>query len=482
MVGQFMRYINKQDLLIIAQYMGSLMIGIGVMCLAPVFVDLIYMEFNAINFIVPSLISIGLGLVSIKVLKKYDANKIRLKHAMIVSAFSWIWAGLVCGFILYSVTDISIIDAIFESISALTGSGVTIYPDVEVLPYSILFFRAFQQWVGGLGIVIVIIYVLAKPGAVSNKLYLSEAREDRIKPSSKATIKQFIIIYLFYTAVGISLYLIAGMPVFDSVCNTFTTISTGGMSIKNANMGFYQSDIIYFITIFLMILGATSFIVHFNIIKTRGKSLIMDLQFKALISLIAISSLLIYFTSHIVPMDNLFVVVSAITTTGASIQSSSVMAGWPPFVLFIIMMLMLIGGSTGSTVGALKLMRVITFFKGIYRNSREIWSPPGSVVAIKNEGKKLSDEVVEQSGNFIALYFILILITWALLCLHGHDPFNSLFFTMSLQGNVGLEIGQISQALQPQLKIVGILNMLTGRLEIYPVLITFRAFFEIFKR
>ena len=93
------------------------------------------------------------------------------------------------------------------------------------------------------------------------------------------------------------------------------------------------------------------------------------------------------------------------------------------------MMLMLIGGSTGSTVGALKLMRVITFFKGIYRNSREIWSPPGSVVAIKNGDKKLSDEVVEQSGNFIALYFILILITWALLCLHGHDPFNSLFFT-----------------------------------------------------
>ena len=104
------------------------------------------------------------------------------------------------------------------------------------------------------------------------------------------------------------------------------------------------------------------------------------------------------------------------------------------------------------------------------------------VVAIKNGGKKLSDEVVEQSGNFMALYFILILITWALLCLHGHDPFNSLFFTMSLQGNVGLEIGQISQALQPQLKIIGILNMLTGRLEIYPVLITFRAFFEIFKR
>ena len=111
------------------------------------------------------------------------------------------------------------------------------------------------------------------------------------------------------------------MPIFDSVCNTFSIISTGGMSVKNANMGFYQDDLIYFITIILMILGATSFLVHYRIIKTRGKSLIQDIQFKVMISLIAIASLLIFFTSSIVPMDNLFVVVSAITTTGASIQS-----------------------------------------------------------------------------------------------------------------------------------------------------------------
>ena len=143
---------------------------------------------------------------------------------------------------------------------------------------------------------------------------------------------------------------------------------------------------------------------------------------------------------------------------------------------------MIIGGSTGSTVGALKLMRVITFAKGIYRNSREIWSPEGSVVPLKNEGKRLSEKIVEQSGNYIALYFMLIVFTWALLCLYGHDPFDSLFFTMSMQGNVGLEIGQVSQTLEPSLKVLGMFNMLTGRLEIYPILITLRAFFEIFKR
>ena len=301
-----------------------------------------------------------------------------------------------------------------------------------------------------------IISFLAKPGTSSSTLYQSEAREDRLKPSIKATIKETVKIYLIYTIFGIILYVLAGMPIFDSVCNTFSIISTGGMSIKNANIGFYQCDLIYFITIIIMILGATSFVVHYKIIKTRGKSLIHDLQFKVMISLIIISVVLIYLTSNIVPMDNLFVVVSAVTTTGASIQSSTVMGGWPSFTILIIMVLMLIGGSNGSTVGAIKLMRVITFFKGIFTNLREILSPAGVVVPLKLSGEKLKEEVVLQSGNYIALYSICIIFTWAMLCLYGHDPFNSLFFTISMQGNVGLEIGQISQVLEWPLKVIGI--------------------------
>ena len=464
-----MRYINRHDLLIIARNIGIIMVGIGMMCLIPIAVDLIYLEFNFLYYLIPAFLSIGIGLALIKALDKYSIDKIRLKHAMVVSSLSWLWAGILCGMVLYFVTDISIVDSIFESMSALTGSGITIYGDVEVLPQSILFFRAFQQWIGGLGVVLMIISVLAKPGSISAKLYQSEAREERIKPSTKATVKQIIKIYLVYTLFGIILYVLAGMPVFDSVCNTFCIISTGGMSIKNANIGFYQNDVIYFITIILMILGATSFLVHFRIIKTRGKSFIRDLQFKTMISLIAVSSILIYFISNILPMDIVFVVVSAVTTTGASIQSSTVMGGWHPFVIFIIMMLMLIGGSTGSTVGAIKLMRIITFFKGIYKNSREIWSPRGSVVSMKMDNRELKEKISAQSGNYIALYLILILITWSLLCLYGHDPLNSLFFSMSMQGNVGLEIGSMSQTIEMPLKIIGIFNMCAGRLEIYPL-------------
>ena len=326
-----MRYINKSDILIVAKNSGMLMIGIGVMCLVPIIIDNVYLENNTLAFLIPALISITVGFIFINVLDKYKISGIRAKHGMIISALSWIWASLICALVFYFVTGIGIVDSVFESMSALSGSGITIYPDVESLPHSILFFRAFQQWIGGLGIIVLVISFLIKPGALSSTLYYSEAREDRIKPSIRNTMEKTIIIYLIYTVAGIVMYVLAGMPLFDSICNTFCIISTGGMSVKNSNIGFYDNYLIYFITIILMILGATSFFVHYKSFRTRGKSLIKDLQFKVLISLIAICSLVIFFISNIVPIEILFTVVSAITTTGASVQSSTVLGGWPSF-------------------------------------------------------------------------------------------------------------------------------------------------------
>ncbi|MBQ9026721.1 MAG: TrkH family potassium uptake protein [Methanobrevibacter sp.] len=477
-----MRYINKNDLMIVARNSGMIMIGIGILCLIPIIVDLIYFEFNFIGYLIPALISIGIGFICIKALDKYTTNKIRLKHGMMISSIAWLWASIICGLVMLLVTNLGFVDGVFESMSALTGSGITMYRNVEILPQSILFFRSLQQWVGGLGVVVMIIGILTRPGTTSSKLYESEAREERIKPSIKATLEQTIKIYLIYTAFGIILYLLAGMPVFDSICTTFSIISTGGMGIKNANIGFYHSDVIYFITIVLMILGATSFLVHYKVIKTRGKSLIHDLQFKVMISLIAISTVILYFASNIIPIELLFTVVSAVTTTGATVQGFEVMSTWPSFVLIVLMALMTVGGSSGSTVGALKLMRVITFFKGVYKHIREILSPEGRVIPMQISGQKLTEKAVAQSGNYITLYLLCILFTWALFCLYGHDPFRSLFDIMSIQGNVGMEIGEIVFSLETPLKAISIFNMWTGRLEIYPVLITLRAVFEIFKR
>ena len=206
-----MRYIHKHDLLIIARNSGFLMIGIGVMCLVPIIVDLMYVEYTPLGFFIPALISICTGFILTEALKKYDTSKIRPKHGMIISALSWLWACIICGLVLYIVTDIHIIDAIFESMSALTGSGITIYSDVESLPHSILFFRALQQWIGGLGIIVMIISFLIKPGTASYTLYQSEAREDQLKPSTNSTIKESFKIYSIYTCFGIIAYTLAGV-------------------------------------------------------------------------------------------------------------------------------------------------------------------------------------------------------------------------------------------------------------------------------
>lgn len=477
-----MRYINKNDLLIVVRNSGKIMIGIGFMCLIPLIVDLIYLEFNILGFIVPGLISIGLGLICTNLIKEPPNKKMRLKHGMIISALAWLWAAIICGLVMAITTQHGFIDGTFESMSALTGSGITLYPDVEVLPHGILFFRALQQWIGGLGIIVMIVAILTRPGAISSRLYQSEAREEKLKPSIKATLQHTINIYIIYTCFGIAAYILAGMPVFDSVCNTFSILSTGGMSIKNANMGYYHNDVIYLISIVLMILGATSFLVHYKVIKTRGKSLIQDLQFKVMISTIAIVTVVLYFISNIVPIELLFTVVSAMTTTGANVQSSAVMAGWPSFVLICLMALMLVGGSTGSTVGAIKLTRVLIFFKGVYKHIREIMSPEGRVVPIKISNVKVSEKAVSDSGNYITLHLIFIMITWALFCLYGYDPFRSLFDVISMQSNNGLSLGIVTPSIGNPLKIISIFNMWTGRLEIYPVLITLRALFEIFKR
>ena len=457
------------------------MIGIGVMCLIPLIIDLIFFEFDVVSFIVPSAISIILGFLFVKYFDSYSSKRIRLKHGMMISSFAWLWAGIIGGLVITLATNIPIIDGIFESVSALTGTGITIFENVEALPYSILFFRALEQWIGGLGVIVVMLRFIM-PGSISSKLYQSEARDDKLKPSIKGTTRETLKIYGIFTLSGIILYVLAGMPLFDAVCNTFCIISTGGMGVKNANMGYYQNDLIYLISIIIMILGATSFLVHYKIIKTKGKSLIKDLQFKVLISVIAIVSLMLYFVSDIIPMELVFTVTSVITTTGASVASVDAMASWPAFVIICLMALMLIGGSSGSTVGAIKLVRAITFFKGIYASIKEILSPEGRIIPVKLNGNVISEKAIGEAGKFIVLYMIIIFITWALFCLFGYDPFKSLFASMSLQGNNGLELGIINHTMNPILKIVSMFNMWTGRLEIYPALVLLRAGFEIFRK
>jgi len=475
-----MKYITRRDIYIASNYLGKIMQGVGIVILLPIIVALIYKEhIYLLGFILPSLLSIGVGTLLGKVNPK--CSRVRLKHGMIVSSLAWLWAAFVGALVMYICLDVSFINAFFENMSAWTGSGFTIFKNVEILPNSILFLRSLEQWIGGLGIVVIMIGVLIHSGTAASRLYKSEAREDRIKPSVANTLKKILQIYLIYTIIGIILFIIAGMPIFDAINNTFTSISTGGMSIKNINMGFYQNDIFYVISIIIMIMGATSFLSHYQAIKTRGKSIFSDIQFKAMIGVIIITSFLLILTTNILPMEAVYNIVSAITTTGSNINPSGHFTEYNAFIKVIIISLMFVGGAAGSTVGAVKIVRVITLLRGLYKNIINIVSPEGRVITMKLSNKNLKEAQVREASSYISIYLLFIIIGWAVLTFYGYDGINSLFEIVSAQGNVGLSTGIITGEMPIGVKIITIFNMWIGRLEIIPILVLLRSFIEIFK-
>ena len=468
------KYITKADMLIVLHYLGYIMQGLGVVLLAPILVALIYREYiNVAAFLIPCFISFALGTIFTKKLKDYQ--KLRLKHGMLISSFAWLWASLIGATIMAISLDIHFVDALFENMSAWTGSGMTFFVNVEILPRSILFLRSLEQWIGGLGIVIIFIGILIRAGTAASRLYKSEAREEKIKPNITNTLRKALEIYLIYTAAGILLFILAGLPIFDAINLTFTSISTGGMSIKNANVGFYQDSLVYIITMVLMILGATSFSVHYNIVKTKGKSVYRDVQFQLMIVLIVIASVFILVTNKMVPIEELFTIVSAITTTGANVVPPYELATWSGSSLIILMVLMLIGGSSGSTSGGLKLIRIFTVMKGMNLTVTNLVSPEGRVVSTRIGGKKINEREIKEASAYIAIFFIFLMFGWIVMTLYGYDPFTALFDIISLQTNNGLSTGIVFGGLPIPVKLTLIFLMWIGRLEIIPVLVLFRT-------
>lgn len=468
------KYITKADLLVVLHYLGYIMQGLGVVLLAPILVALIYGEYIKVSaFLIPCFISFFLGTAFTKKFSNY--NKLRLKHGMLISSFAWLWASLIGASIMALSLDIHFVDALFENMSAWTGSGMTFFVNVEILPKSILFLRSLEQWIGGLGIVIIFIGILIRSGTAASRLYKSEAREEKIKPNIANTLRKALEIYLIYTAAGIILFILAGLPIFDAVNLTFTSISTGGMSIKNANVGFYQNSLVYIITMALMILGATSFSIHYKIVKTRGKSVLKDVQFQLLICLIVIASAFILITNKMAPIEELFTIVSAITTTGADVVPPYELARWDSASLIVLMVLMLIGGSSGSTGGGLKLIRVITVIKGMNLTVTNLVSPEGRVVSTKIGGKKINEREIKEASAYIVTFLIFLVCGWIIMTLYGYDPFTALFDVISIQSNNGLSTGIVFGGLPTPLKLTLIFLMWIGRLEIIPVLVVFRT-------
>jgi len=456
------------------------MMGIGVIMLIPISVAIIYGETDYGGFLISGILSISIGYLFRRSFP--DNANLRLKHGMIIAAISWLWAALMGSICLMYATDVSFLNAYFESMSAWTGSGLSIYLNVEILPKSILFLRSLEQWVGGLGVVIVVIGVLIRPGTTASRLYKAEAREEKIKPSIANTVRTIWWIYLFYTVLGIVLYILVGMSLFDAINNCFTNLSTGGMSIKNNNIGAYNNTAITVITILLMIIGGTSFLVHYKALKGKVLDVFRDIQFQAMIIIVAIFSILLLVVSKFTTLNSVFYVVSALSCTGSNTLPITTMVGWTDFSKIVLAVSMIIGMAAGSTSGALKLIRIVTLLKGIYWEVLKILSHEGSVIPRKISGKSVQDAEIKEDGSYTFLYLFLIFISWLVFMAYGYGGVDSLFEISFAQGNVGLSVGITSPTMPSIPEILLIIGMWVGRIEIIPTMVLFKFGFDLFKR
>ncbi|MCX6819228.1 MAG: TrkH family potassium uptake protein [Candidatus Aenigmarchaeota archaeon] len=391
------------------------------------------------------------------------------RHALVVVALIWLIAALLSAIPFVFVLKMNFLDSFFEAMSAWTTTGLTVINNVEAVPFTLLFWRSFMQWVGGIGIVVAVLGGVFKLGS---SMFFAEAREEKIKPNVINTIRTILWIYLFYTSFGFVLLVIFGMPVFDSINHVMTAISTGGMSVKNSSISYYNNIYIEMVLMFIMLCGSISFLSHFNLLKGNIRYFIRDLQLRSLVILLLIAFfVLMLFISP--AREAAFQVISASSGTGFSTADLS---AWNDFSKSVLILLMVVGGCAGSTAGGLKLIRVITLFKSAYWNLRMLMTP-GVVI-----NKKIGDKILKNQDIRVTLIFILLYIMFLLLGSFvfmglGFSGTNSFFEVASAQGNVGLSTGITSASLHYLGKIMLIINMWVGRLEIWAIFIMISSIF-----
>ncbi len=441
---------------VVLKSLGTCLKYAGFVFLVPIIVAIIYGEYHSIQyFFIGFLISFILGLTLERAF--YTEQGTKFKEGMATVAMIWLVVTLISTIPFVFVENVPFVDALFESMSAWTTTGFSLL-DLERTSKSILFWRSLEQWVGGIGIVILALSGLFK---TANTLYIIEGHE-RIKPNVINALKTIWWIYIFYTIVGIFLLFLVGMPLFDSVNYAMTGIATGGMGVHPESIGLYDSFGIEVVMMLIMVLGAVSFFMHYQLIAGDRKKALKDTQTLTLIVLIIVATLLL------LPFHSLragvFHAVSGITCSGFQVQN---LTGWGDYSKSVLIVLMIFGGAAGSTVGALKLNRVLIFFNTISDNIKKLLKPR-LIPPMRIGNISYTDEEVQAIFKFIGIYIIFLVFSSFVLMFHGNSAVDSLFQAASAQGNVGLSV-------IPELSIISktvlIFNMWIGRLEIWSVLI-----------
>ncbi len=378
----------------------------------------------------------------------------------------------------------SYVDAFFEIVSGFTTTGATILTDVESMSNGLLLWRSLSHWIGGMGVLVFIMAVL--PMSEDRSMYIMRAEVPgtsfgklvpRIRTSSAIT----YLIYIALTVMLIVLLCAGGMPFFDSLNHAMATAGTGGFSVKQLSIGFYDSVYIDIVTSVFMLLFGVNFSIYFLLIMRKFKSALTDSEFLAYFGIALGASLLIaldildeYGGFWNALRYSLFQVSSLMTTTGFATADFTL---WPAFSKSILILVMLIGASAGSTGGGLKVSRIVIFFKSAGAELSRMLSPRRTV-SVRVNGKPIAAATVHNTLVFIALYFLLTFAATALVSLDGYDFETTFASVVSCMSNVGPGLGPAGPMGSYDIfsdisKVIMSFAMLAGRLEIFPILLLF---------
>jgi trk system potassium uptake protein TrkH len=468
-------------LAIIAHDMGLIFEFLALITLVPFIVLLIFQEWD---MIIPMgsvpLIFVTLGFLVSKVPQRVYTPS--LSVALVAVALTWLAIALVGSVPFVLALKISWTDSIFEAMSGWTGTGFTMMTSIDTMPKTLVFWRSFMQWIGGVGVIAFGIAMLSRSGLAQSRLYRSEGRSEALMPNVVSTGRRMWVIYFVLTLVFIGMVLFSGIPLWDAVNLVMVTIATGGFAPHDAGMLYYNNALLEILLIPVMIAGALPFKLYFLVYRGKFKSFFRDpvVRFILIISIIASSvvSINLYLFNDFVLYDafriGFFCTISGFTCCG--LQNSALQ--WIPLPLIIILLLMMIGGAAGSTSGGVKVNRVILAYEGLVWWFRRLFVRGNVIIPFKHEGKNIPMKIseVELSKNMLTIFLYVIMIFIAtILALHlaptGFEVHQVVFELVSAASNVGLGLGYLTSASPDVIKWLFILVMWIGRLEIVPVLI-----------
>ena len=468
----------------ISRVLGLIMLIYAGLMLLPALVGLGYGE-SAVPFLKTILLTAIPGIILSVPQPKIKSMVTR--DGFVIVGLGWILISIVGALpFVFSGCMPNYVDALFETASGLSTTGASVLTDFDSMPRGVMFWRVFNHWIGGMGVLVFLMAVLPLSGEHSMHIMRAEVpgpTVGKLVPRLKRSARILYMIYIALTVIETVILRFAGMSVYDAVLHAFSTAGTGGFStMSNSISGFQSREIETILAVFMILFGINFNLYYLILIGSFRKALLNE-ELRTYLILIAVSTAVISFGLHqqqqmqirAAAHDAFFNVASIISTTGFGTADFT---KWPEFCKWILILLMFCGGCAGSTGGGMKLSRVMILFKSTWAELKRI-SRPRNIVRVQMDGMRVADDTVRASSQFAVAYMILLLVFSVLVSVDGVDIITAFTASLSCLSNVGPGMSAVIGPagsfafFSTRSKLILSLAMLLGRLEIYPILLLF---------